>query len=404
MIDRGALRAANAPLNAFVDFDEGATGGDGSLSGMTIGVKSNIAVTGLPWTGGIELFRNRIAETDAKAVADLRAAGATILGTLNMEEAALGAKTDNPWFGATQNPHRIGHTPGGSSGGSGAAVAAGLCDVALGTDTLGSVRIPSAYCGVYGLKPTHGAVSQDGFEMIDASLDTIGPLARSLDDLEAASRIMLDMETKTRIDGVAVLDGLGGVQCEDAVLKAYDTAQSQLASTTAFSLLDPLTRIRFAGFIMAARALHTHLTGARKSYPDAISDHLKLLIDIGANRTAEDWAEDRAVAARTRDSLREVVAAHGAVLMPTAPQAAFPHSDKAPSNQADFTCLANLSGLPAISIPAGLNADGLPVAVQLIGAAGNEAGLLDLARTLDSEIRGYRPPALFHTLTQGEPS
>ncbi|MGL4542967.1 MAG: amidase family protein, partial [Polymorphobacter sp.] len=162
MTDWDALAAANAPLNAFVDLDRGASGSNGPLAGLDIGIKANIAVKGLPWTAGMALHRDRIAGHDARAVADLRAAGATIIGMTNMEEAALGAKTDNPWFGATQNPHRIGFTPGGSSGGSGAAVAAGLCDAALGTDTMGSIRVPAAYCGIYGFKPANAAVSQDG--------------------------------------------------------------------------------------------------------------------------------------------------------------------------------------------------------------------------------------------------
>src|SRR5690606_17308340 len=110
VIDWNALERANAPLNAFIDLDRQAAGGDGPLAGVTIGIKANIAVAGLPWTAGMALYRDRIAARDADAVARLRAAGAALLGTLNMEEAALGAKTDNPWFGATQNPHRLGHT------------------------------------------------------------------------------------------------------------------------------------------------------------------------------------------------------------------------------------------------------------------------------------------------------
>ncbi len=184
MIDWADLEARNAPLNAFVDWDRDAHGRAGQLAGLTVGIKSNIAVADLPWTGGMGVYRDRIATRDAEVVARLRAAGATILGTLNMHEAALGATTDNAFYGRTHNAHRHDYTPGGSSGGSGAAVAAGLCDVALGTDTMGSVRIPAAYNGVYGLKPTHGAVSQDGLAMLEPSLDCIGPLARDLDELE----------------------------------------------------------------------------------------------------------------------------------------------------------------------------------------------------------------------------
>jgi aspartyl-tRNA(Asn)/glutamyl-tRNA(Gln) amidotransferase subunit A len=114
------------------------------LEGVPVAVKANIAVEGLEWNAGMEARRGIVAAEDAEAVRRLRAAGAVILGTLNMHEAALGATTDNPWFGRAMNPHRDGYTPGGSSGGSGAAVSAGLCLASLGTDTLGSVRIPAA--------------------------------------------------------------------------------------------------------------------------------------------------------------------------------------------------------------------------------------------------------------------
>ncbi|QGN54450.1 hypothetical protein GKE62_07660 [Novosphingobium sp. Gsoil 351] len=116
MIDFADLEARNAPLGAFVDFDRSAAFGQGPLSGTTVGVKSNIAVRGLPWTAGMGLRRGVVAEQDAAAVARLRGAGAAILGTLNMHEAALGSTTDNPFYGRTHNPHRPGHTPGGSSG------------------------------------------------------------------------------------------------------------------------------------------------------------------------------------------------------------------------------------------------------------------------------------------------
>ena len=125
MIDWTDLEARNAPVNAFVDWDRGATGGDGPLAGITIGIKSNIAVKGLPWTGGMGMRRGIVATRDAAVVAQLRAAGGIILGSLNMHEAALGATTDNVFYGRAHNPHRDGYTPGGSSGGSGAAVAAG---------------------------------------------------------------------------------------------------------------------------------------------------------------------------------------------------------------------------------------------------------------------------------------
>lgn len=392
MIDFDSLEAANAPLNAFTDFDRSATNGEGTLAGLTIGVKANIAVKGLPWTGGSEVFRNRIAERDADVVARLRNAGAAIVGTLNMEEAALGAKTDNPWFGATQNPHRLGHTPGGSSGGSGAAVAAGLCDVALGTDTMGSIRIPAAYCGICGFKPAHDSVSQDGLEMTEPSLDTIGPLARDLSVLERVSRAMSDFGERSGTRPVALIAGLGGVECQPSVLAAYQAAKTTLSAIAEIELPHLPTRVRFAGFIQASRFLAVHLADAD---PAMISPLLTKLMRYGPKRSEVDLAKDRQVIAETRAALKAAVETHGAILMPTAPQVAFPHREDAPANQADFTCLANIAGLPAISIPAGWSDDGLPVGVQLIGMTGDEAGLFALARKLDAGLAAYRPPANF---------
>ncbi len=389
------LESANAALNAFTDFDRDARFGDGPLSNLTFGIKANIAVEGLPWTGGLEAYKDRIAGKDAEAVAKLRAAGAAIIGTLNMEEAALGAKTNNPFFGATHNPHKIGYTPGGSSGGSGAAVAAGLCDAALGTDTMGSVRIPAAYCGIYGLKPTAGAISQDGLEIVEPTLDSIGPLARSLEDLETVSRVLMDLDDLQLIDNIIHLENLGGVDCEPAVLEAYGKARDALGATAHFSLPHPLTRIRFAGFILSSLGLSRELADALKNNPDGLSDHLKFLLTFGPERSAADLAEDRKILAETTDAITAAVEAHGAILLPTAPQVAFSHDDKAPANQADFTCLANIAGLPAISIPAGWSSDDLPVGMQLIGAAGNELGLFALARKLDEKLSAYRAPEIF---------
>lgn len=397
MIDFDALEAANAPLNAFTDFDRSAQcrvleGGEGALAGLTIGIKANIMVKGLPWTGGCEVFRNRIAERDAEVVSKLRTAGAAIIGTLNMEEAALGAKTDNPFFGATQNPHRLGYTPGGSSGGSGAAVAAGLCDAALGTDTMGSIRIPAAYCGIYGFKPAHAAVSQDGLEMTEPSLDTIGALARDLDVLERVSRVISDFGEGGGDAPVATLAGLGGVECQPSVLASYAKAQEHLGATTEITLPYDPTRIRFAGFISASRFLAAHLADAD---PAKISPALAKLLTYGPRRSEVDLIEDRKVIAETKAALDAAIENYGAILLPTAPQAAFPHSEAAPANQADFTCLANIAGLPAISIPAGWSDDGLPVGVQLVGKSGQEAGLFALARKLDAGLAAYRPPANF---------
>lgn len=385
------------PYNAFIDLDPDARSGEGPLSALTIGVKSNIAVKGLPWTAGMALFRQRIAAQDAEVVARLRAVGAKIVGTLNMEEAALGAKTDNPWFGATQNPHRPGYTPGGSSGGSGAAVAAGLCDAALGTDTMGSVRIPASYCGVYGFKPAQIAVSQAGLEVAESSLDVIGPLARDLDVLEQVSRVISTFgegdgnAPETRGAG-AVLSDLGGVECSADVLAVYAKACARLGALQTAKLSQPLSRIRFAGFIKTTRSMAAHFADAD---PALLSPTLSKLMAYGMKRSQADWVEDQAVLAQAAAEASELVKRNSFLILPTAPQAAFPHSEAAPANQADFTCLANVANLPAITIPAGWSEDGMPIGVQLLGQTGHEAHLFALARALDSALAAYRPPANF---------
>jgi aspartyl-tRNA(Asn)/glutamyl-tRNA(Gln) amidotransferase subunit A len=383
------------PYNAFVDLDPAMHTSDGPLSGLTIGIKANIAVKGLPWTAGMALYRHRIATEDADVVKRLRAGGAAIPGTLNMEEAALGAKTDNPWFGATQNPHRMGYTPGGSSGGSAAAAAAGLCDAALGTDTMGSIRIPASYCGIYGFKPATAAVSQDGLEIAEASLDVIGPLARDLDTLERVARVISVFgegdgnAPDTKAAGM-VLSDFGGVDCTADVRAVFDKTTAQLGALQQATLSIPLSRLRFAGFIKTARAMAAHFADAD---PALISPNLASLLRYGTRRSADEWAEDQHILATLAHEIRALVIRNGFLILPTAPQPAFPHSDPAPANQADFTCIASIAGLPAISIPAGWSADGLPIGVQLVGQVGHEAGLFDLAKSLDKAIVAYRPPA-----------
>ena len=379
---------------AFVDLDPAARGGEGPLAGLTVGVKSNIMVKGLPWTGGMGLYRDRIASRDAECVARLRHAGAAILGTVNMHEAALGAHTDNAFYGRTHNPHRHDYTPGGSSGGSGAAVAAGLCDIALGTDTMGSVRIPAAYCGVYGLKPSHGGISEDGLAYLEPSLDCIGPLARDLDVLERAWTVLANNPgEQVPLARALVLKGQGGVAVEPAVEAGFDASVRALGlPVEALELPERLTDVRMAGLVAAGHWLIADLGPDYRDDNPGLSDELKFILKITAGMERRPQ-----VLARTRAALGEALGADGVLIMPTAPQVAFAHGTRAPSNQADFTCLANVAGLPAISLPAGWSEDGLPVGVQLVGPAGTERSLIALARQIDNQLQAYRRPPNFGT-------
>ena len=181
------LIRADAAYNLFSRLNAGAFGDvaaqQGALAGWTIGLKDNIAVAGFAPTAGMAHRAQDMAAADAHAVRALRAAGATLIPGLNMDEAALGGLTDNPHFGRTDNPRAPGHSAGGSSGGSAAPVASGVVRAALGTDTLGSVRIPASYCGIYGLRPTSGLLGRSGIVPLAPSLDAVGPMAACAADL-----------------------------------------------------------------------------------------------------------------------------------------------------------------------------------------------------------------------------
>lgn len=397
------ITTVNPHLRAFIEVDADGARADAvraaegisrgvfrPLEGVPVAIKANIAVAGLELNAGMGARRGIVAEDDAEVVKQLRAAGAIILGTLNMHEAALGATTDNVHFGRAFNPHGLGRTPGGSSGGSGAAVAAGLCVAALGTDTLGSVRIPAAYNGVYGIKPTHGAVRDDGLVPLSKQLDAIGPLARSLDDLETILSSIMPLAETEIVPHAMALRGLGGVACDEAVIAALHRAMDAMGQDPELiSLPRSLADARTSAFILAARELEGHLAGLDRA---GFSDELRFLLDLAKNRPSSVLNDDAACVAEMRDALQSLVAGATVLVLPTAPQGAFPQGERAPTTQADFTALANIGGFPALSLPAGRTADGMPVGVQLVGAPGAEALLFVAARKIDSILRGYAPP------------
>lgn len=405
------IAALNPALNAFIQVDEAGAraaaaesaarfGSDNQrpLEGVPIGIKANISVRGLELNAGMRARAGMIADDDAYAVDRLRRAGAIILGSLNMHEAALGATTDNPFFGRAINPHGEGLTPGGSSGGSGAAVAAGLCLAALGTDTLGSVRIPAAYCGIFGLKPTPGTISTYGLVPLSERFDAIGPMARSMDDLSVLTNVLFtpDLATAMRRSRLLELVDLGGVECEAGVLSTFQRLIGELPDRQGYvSLAESCLRIRTGAFAMTVRDLLPNLIALGEERCMELSPELEKLIEFGINRSAEDLAADEAIVAAAAATLQSEIGSNGILILPTEPQVAFAQGGEVPSNQAVFTTLANIAGLCAISIPAGRDDAGLPIGIQLIGPAGGEAMLIAQARMINDRIRGYAAPPRF---------
>jgi len=374
-------------------------GAPASLEGVPIAIKANIDVAGLPTNAGVGTRKDAIASKDAEVVTRLRTAGAVLLGNLNMHEGALGATTDNMIYGRTMNPHRIGYTAGGSSGGSGAAVAAGLCTAALGTDTLGSIRIPASLSGIYGLKPTYNLVPTEGVVPLAVRLDVVGPMARSVADLRAMMEAMAPLASSDPIAKVARLDAVDRHNADPAVHRAYKLAADLLKGLGlqvehfATPGMD-LAQIRVAGFVETAHEAQLYYGDEVAAQPDVFSDTFRNHLDFAHGFGPDALAQGRATLLAAADRLHSVLLDAEAILMPTTPQAAFAHGTP-PVSQGDFTVLANIAGLPALSLPAGWTSDGLPIGVQLVGRAGSEAALLDLAARLDRALNAYAPPPAF---------
>ncbi|WP_051651349.1 amidase [Brevundimonas bacteroides] len=392
------IERLNPTIHAFIDLDvEGARDAAKTsahrwasgmalspLDGCVVGIKANIAVAGLPWTAGIGAYRDRIADRDAACVARLRAAGAIILGTLNMEEGALGAVTDNPWFGRTQNPWREGYTAGGSSGGSGAAVAAGLCATALGTDTMGSVRIPSAYCGVFGIKPRYGAIWEEGVTPLSPSLDHVGVHARSAEDCAVVLAQIATPDPASPDGPLAVLDVTGRATLTEDVRSAFlalvAQAEAQGLLQGSVPLDIDLGRLRRRGLLISeveGMAEHAAVLDVR---PDGFSETFTAMLRWGTAQPPEKLAEARAEIASAKARIEALIGDRVGLLCPTTGGPAFAFGQPIPADQADITCLANMAGLPAVAFPMGLSAHGMPLSAQIIGR--DSAAILELAGRL----------------------
>ena len=439
-VDRaGALAAARAWDQRYVQ------GTDlPPLAGLPIAMKDIICTMGLPTTCGSRILEGWIPPYDATVVTRLKAAGAIVLGKTNLDEFAMGSSTENSGYGPTRNPWDLERVPGGSSGGSAAAVAAGMAPLALGTDTGGSIRQPASFTGIVGLKPTYGRVSRYGLVAFASSLDQIGPLTRTVEDAALLLQVIAgrDPRDSTSVDrpvpdyraglrrgvkrlriGIAREAFGAGLQPEvrDAVMAAARTLEAQGAVLTDVSLptidyalptyyiLAPseasANLARYDGVQYGLRVptddIFTMYTRTRRQ---GFGSEVKRRIMLGTYALSTGFYEGfflKAQRVRTlvRQDFLNAFTSTDLVLMPVSPTVPFKLGERVDDPLqmylADvYTIPVNLAGLPGISVPCGF-ADGLPIGLQLIGKPFDEETVLRAAHAYEraTEWHTRRPPA-----------
>jgi aspartyl-tRNA(Asn)/glutamyl-tRNA(Gln) amidotransferase subunit A len=413
----------------------------GSLAGMVLAVKDNLCWREGPTTCGSRYLESYHSPFDATALTRLTAADAVIIGKTNLDEFAMGSSTENSAFGPVCNPHRLDAVPGGSSGGSAAAVAAGFCTAALGSDTGGSIRQPAAFCGVTGLKPTYGRVSRQGLVAFASSLDQIGILARSSRDCAALLQVMggydpLDatsarvvvpdfhLKFGTDIRGVRI--GLPReyfvAGTDPQILKAVKSAADwlQAAGATVDEVSLPHTDYAVAAYyIIATAEASANLArydglryGRRRASSPALDavyhasrssglgTEVKRRIMLGTYVLSSGYYDAyygraQKVRSRIRNDFSAVFGQVDLLLTPTTPTTAFAIGEKSGDPlqmylSDVFTVSANLAGIPALSLPVGFDDRRLPIGMQLLAASFEEATLLRVADFLQ---KNYPPGA-----------
>lgn len=441
------IRDVDPNIQAYVSMDEEASleqarkadqaragGASGPLLGIPIGIKDLLNVKGQPCTCASKLLEGYVAPYDATVVARLREAGAIFLGRTNMDEFAMGSSTENSAYQVTRNPADPERVPGGSSGGSAAAVAAGEALATLGTDTGGSIRQPAAFCGCVGLKPTYGRVSRYGLTAFASSLDQIGPMTRTVEDAAVLLQAIagVDRMDSTSMDvpvpdyRAGLREDLKGVRiglpCEyyveglsddvrASVTKAIDTCRSLGAETVEVSL--PHTKFAIAVYYIIATAEASanlaRFDGIRygqraeggfdpismvgKTRAQGFGAEVKRRILLGTYVLSSGYYDAyylKAQKVRTliRRDFEKAFEQCDALLTPVTPTPAFRVGEHA----ADplemylsdvFTATANLAGVCALSVPASTTPDGLPVGLQILGPAFGEESILGIGHAFE---------------------
>ena len=406
-----------------------------ALDGLPLAVKDLFCTEGVPSQSGSRILEGYLPPYTASVVAQLQRAGASLLAKTNQDEFAMGSSNENSAFGVVRNPWDRERVPGGSSGGSAAAVAAGLAPWALGTDTGGSIRQPAALCGIVGMKPTYGAVSRYGMIAFASSLDQAGPLTRDVTDAALMLRHMVGRDecdatslqfpeeialpSAERLDGVrlGVPAELSGEGIEAGVLDAFRAALAKAEelgaeirevglphaphALSAYYVIAPAEAssnlARFDGVRYGMRAANATdlLDMYTRTRHDGFGAEVKRRIMLGTYALSSGYYDayyGRAQRVRTKiaEDFRAAFEHVDLILTPTAPSVAFKLGEKTDDPLAmylnDFcTVPMSLAGIPAISIPCGLS-EGLPVGLQIAGPAFSESRMLDAAHALERSI------------------
>jgi aspartyl-tRNA(Asn)/glutamyl-tRNA(Gln) amidotransferase subunit A len=395
----------------------------GPLHGVPLAYKDLCHIGGLPTSCGTRTAEYFTSETECTAVTRLTAAGAVTLGKLNMSELALGPFGDNPHHGNVDNPWKTGHVSGGSSSGSGAAVAAGLALGALGSDTGGSIRLPAACCGIVGIKPTYGRVSRAGVMPLSWSLDHLGPMAGTVRDAALMLEIIAghdphDATSSPRPVGalVAALDGspagtrvalpenyyFEGVTPE--VRAAVETAARVLTAlgveVRTLRLPDPATATDVANILARSESAAIHARVLRER-PHELGAAVRSRLEVGLHVSAHDYLQAGRLRARlTREFVTEVFADVDAVLAPAIPEPApavaavtAGPADEVVRRMGRFSRLTrpfNVLGLPVVALPCGVSADGRPLGLQIVGRPFGEGTILRLAYAYEQATDWHR--------------
>lgn len=380
----------------------------GPLAGVAVAIKDLMPVRGYEMSAGTRARPPVRGESEAAVVARLRAAGALIFGLTNLHELAYGVTSANPHFGTVGNPAFPNRVPGGSSGGSAAAVAAGVVPLAVGTDTGGSVRIPAACCGIVGFKPGYGIVDKTGVVPLAWSLDHVGPLASSVDDAALMFEVLAGLKDgaaggpPTVTPAFVVLKGFFREGVEPAVGARLDAVAGALraAGATVREVEVPeLALAPGAQFVTLSCEAAQANWDVLDAGPGLLGEDVRLRLEIGQFFLAVDYVKAQRIRQEVRNACLRALGDGDVLLTPTLPCVPPPVGQStvtvegrtlpAAGMLTRFTSPFNMMGLPALSLPCGFDAEGLPISVQLAGRPGEDVRVLSVGRWVE-KLLDYR--------------